>query len=131
MKLIVIESPYGTNPDGTRADPETVQRNVEYAKQCMLYVINLGYAPYASHLLFTQVLNDATPAERLLGITAGFEWGNHADEVYVFEDYGISPGMRLGIERARAAKQPVTFISLKNINGNNKTILPSDFTDQT
>ena len=41
------------------------------------------------------------PEERQLGIEAGFEWGKAAEKTVVYEDYGVSRGMQLGIEAAR------------------------------
>ncbi len=40
-----------------------VERNVEYAKRLTLHVLNLGYAPMVSHLLYTQMLDDTIPEE--------------------------------------------------------------------
>jgi hypothetical protein len=73
-----------------------------------------GDAPYASHLLFDQegVLNDLLPAERELGITAGFAWGEVADLTAVYVDRGISDGMRRGIASAENQSRPVEFRSL-------------------
>ena len=35
MILVVIESPYGTNHDGSRADAATIDRNLRYLRACM------------------------------------------------------------------------------------------------
>jgi hypothetical protein len=107
VKRVIIESPFGTNPDGTRADVATVGRNIAYAQRAMLWCLRKGWAPYGSHLLYPQCLNDATPAERELGINAGFAWGMVADLVIVFADYAITPGMLRGIKRAEIARQDV------------------------
>lgn len=107
MKRVIIESPFGTNPDGSRADIPTVDRNIEYAQRAMLWCLRKGWAPYGSHLLYPQCLNDATPAERELGITAGFAWGKVAQMVIVFGDYGITPGMLRGIKRAEEDGQSI------------------------
>lgn len=66
-----------------------------------------GEAPFASHRLYPGILDDDVPAERRLGIEAGLAWGQCADATVVYEDLGISPGMALGIERARAEGRPV------------------------
>lgn len=112
MRLVVIESPFGTNPDGSRADPETVERNLVYARRAMLWCLRRAWPPYGSHLLYPQCLNDATPEERELGIQSGFEWGKMADAVLVFTDYGITPGMLRGIDRAREAGQLVEHVKI-------------------
>jgi len=94
MIRAIIESPYG----GT---PEEVERNTVYARRCMLWALQQGYAPFLSHLLYTQVLNDNNPEERKLGIEAGFAWREFADITLVFLDYGATKGMRLGIRDAK------------------------------
>lgn len=43
-RLVVVESPYAGD----------VERNVAYAKRCVLDCLKRGEAPYASHLFFTQ-----------------------------------------------------------------------------
>lgn len=99
MRRVIIESPYAGD----------VERNTEYARKCMRDSLMRGEAPYASHLLYTQpyVLDDKIPDERKLGIEAGFVWGEVADATVVYIDYGITPGMQKGIERAIAAGHPV------------------------
>lgn len=69
MRRVYVESPYGSN------DPETIRRNIEYARACLCDCLLRGEAPFASHLLYTQVLRDEVPEERELGMEAGFSWG--------------------------------------------------------
>lgn len=61
-----------------------------------------GEAPIASHLLFPQVLDDANPEQRALGIAAGTAWmvKGVCDAVVVYIDRGISNGMREAINLA-------------------------------
>jgi hypothetical protein len=110
VKRVVIESPLGRSAiDGKRIEPGTpeFEANVSYARLAMLDSLKRGEAPYGSHLLYPQCLNDATPEEREMGIQAGFAWGAAADLVAVYVDRGITEGMRRGIERAEAAGQTV------------------------
>jgi|ERR1019366_3994791 hypothetical protein len=102
MRLVVIESPYA----GDR------EKNVRYAKACMLDSLKRGEAPYASHLLYTQVLEDSVLEERLQGMYAGFAWGVKADLVAVYTDLGTSEGMKAGIERAINFGQIVVYRQL-------------------
>lgn len=104
MKLVVVESPYGSNPDGSRADALTVERNVRYARAAVADCLRRGEAPLASHLLYPQpgVLDDGDPEERKLGMEAGFAWGAAAELVVAYIDLGWTAGMKLGVERARA-----------------------------
>jgi len=73
MKVrVVIESPYGTRPDGTRCTPAEVARNERYLDRCIRDSIDRGEAPYASHGFFTKPgrLDDTKPEQRRQGIEA-------------------------------------------------------------
>lgn len=109
MRLVVIESPYGTLVDGTRCTLDQVGENVAYARACVKNCLERGEAPYASHLLYTQsgILNDSLPDQRKLGMEAGFAWGRMAELVAVYTDLGITSGMRRGIELALERGQVV------------------------
>lgn len=93
---IVIESPLSA------PDRDGIERNKDYAKRAVVDSLRRGEAPYASHLLFDQpgILNELLPEERELGMQCGFIWGAAADKVAVYADYGISGGMRRGIDMA-------------------------------
>lgn len=92
--LVVIESPYAGD----------VAVNLEYARAAMRDSLLRGEYPIASHLLYTQpgILDDKLAEERALGIEAGLAWGVHASRSIVYTDRGVSDGMRIGIDRARA-----------------------------
>lgn len=93
IRLVILESPYAGDVNG----------NLEYGRQCLRDSLMRGEAPIASHLLYTQALDDKIPAERARGIEAGHAWLARADAVVVYLDKGISPGMDKGIERAMLA----------------------------
>lgn len=90
--LVIIESPYAGD----------VERNLRYLRAALRDCLMRGESPFASHALYTQdgVLDDSVPEERALGIEAGLQWATMADRTVVYEDLGVSPGMRLGIDRA-------------------------------
>lgn len=96
MRRVVVESPYSA------PTPEGIERHVEYARACLRDCIRRGEAPIASHLLLTQpgVLDDADPLERETGMRAGWAWIDQADAVVVYEDLGVSSGMRGGMATA-------------------------------
>lgn len=104
MRRVVIESPY----NGNRALHEA------YAREAMLDCLRRGEAPFASHLLYPQVLDDDTPEDRRLGMAVGFEWGRAADAVVVYMDLGFSAGMASGIERATRAGKIIEYRYLRN-----------------
>lgn len=107
MKLVVIESPF----KGTERE---MAQYVAYLQAAMHDCLMRGEAPYASHGLYTQpgVLDDTIPAERELGIQAGFAWRQVAQLTAVYDDFGLSNGMRYGIKDADKRGVIVTYRSL-------------------
>ena len=99
MEKVIIESPFAGD----------TERNILYLKECMKDCFKRGEAPFASHLLYTQILDDLIPNERTLGIEAGLEWGKVSDKVVVYQDYGLSHGMKLGIDRAIKEKRKIEY----------------------
>lgn len=89
-RLVLLESPYAGETG----------RHVEFARKCLRDSLDRGEAPMASHLLYTQVLNDGDRNERAAGINAGHAWLHRADAVVVYTDLGISDGMKAGIATA-------------------------------
>lgn len=106
MNLVIIESPYSGD----------VEKNIKYARECLLDSLRRGEAPYASHLLYTQVLDDTALDQRHQGMEAGFAWGTKADMVAVYTDLGISDGMRFGVKRA--LENGIPHIEYRTIYGN-------------
>ena len=101
---VLIESPYAGD----------VARNERYARACLADSLARGEAPFASHLLYTQpgVLDDTNPEERAQGIEAGLRWGAASQLTAVYDDLGITEGMRQGIARAKAEGRPVVVRQL-------------------
>lgn len=102
-RVVQFESPFGA------PDADGIVRNVAYALIGMRDSLHRGEAPFASHLLYTQMLDDAVPAERHMGIIAGLAIGENAEATVVYEDLGISRGMQLGIDHALELERPVEY----------------------
>jgi hypothetical protein len=102
MKRVLVESPYAGN----------VVRNTAYLKAALKDCLARGESPYASHMFFTQFLDDTVPEERALGIEAGLAWGAAAEVTAVYEDLGISSGMKYGITRAEFHDRPIEYRSI-------------------
>lgn len=83
MRLVIIESPYAGE----------VERNIGYLKNCLKDSLARGEAPFASHLFYTQFLDDSKPEERKLGIDAGLAWRRVAQLRVFYVDFGWSGGM--------------------------------------
>lgn len=75
-----------------------IRRNVAYAQDAMRHSIAQGEAPFASHLLYPQVLNDDIPGDREIGLACEHRWLPWADKLVVYIDLGISPGMQRAID---------------------------------
>jgi len=103
MTPVILESPYSGD----------VPRNIRYARLCLRdCILNYTEAPYASHLLYTQALDDTFPEERTLGIQAGFQWSAVTWEEQplrrvFYVDFGWSRGMLLGKQDAIERGQEV------------------------
>jgi len=106
--IVIIESPYA----GDRNE------NILYARRAMLDSLRRGESPFASHLLYPQVLDDDTPNDRELGMVAGFRLYAVASICAVYADMGVSPGMLRGIEQARLHNVPVLYRMIGYAQGN-------------
>ncbi len=94
MRRVIIESPFVGD----------IERNTRYLRACLADCLQRGEAPFASHGLYTQpgVLDDQDPAQRELGLLAGFAWHAMADATVVYTDLGMTPGMIEGMKHAQA-----------------------------
>lgn len=97
MRRVQIISPFrGQTPAEQR-------RNVAYAQAAMLDCLGRDEAPFAPHLLYPAVLDESEPEQRAQGIVAGVAWLVVAECVAVYEDLGVSEGMRAELRAAAAA----------------------------
>lgn len=96
---VILESPYAGDVD----------RNMRYLSACIQHSLLCAEAPFASHLMYTQALDDGDPRQREIGIKAGLAWGMLAVMVVVYEDLGISSGMQMGIDNALKNGKPLQY----------------------
>lgn len=101
MRKVIVESPFRGSTDAENAE------YVAYARRAIKDCLDRGEAPFASHLLYTQVLDDSCPQERMQGIDAGLAWGQVSEATVVYKDYGVSSGMHLGIRNAERQQRRV------------------------
>ena len=64
-EFILLESPFAGD----------VEANKKYAAEAVRDSLRRGEAPFASHLFYTQFLDDDIPAERSLGIERAHKEG--------------------------------------------------------
>jgi len=97
MKRVVIESPYAG----------AVEANLEYLQECIRDSLSRGEAPFASHQMYTDALDDRVPEQRKLGINAGFIWWVEAELIVFYLDHGMSDGMAAA--KLRCTKTGIPF----------------------
>ena len=106
-RLVYVESPYASG-----ADASLHRLHMAYLKDCLDDCFARGEYPYASHAMFPHIFGDDEPLRSLL-MECGFAWGRTAATVtVVYQDLGVSPGMALGINRARKDDRPIEYRSL-------------------
>lgn len=103
--FVILESPFAGD----------MERNRKYAILCLRDSLLRGESPFASHILYTEALDDLKPWERDLGITAGLEIGKCASKTVVYTDLGISRGMHYGIICAKELGRPIEYRSIKKV----------------
>ncbi len=89
MKCVYICAPLGGN---TKENLKKVRRYTEYALRC-------GVSPVVPHF-YAECLDDAKPAEREMGMSAGLALLWLSDEMWVFGDT-VTSGMRNEIQFCR------------------------------
>ena len=87
-KVVFVSSPYAGN----------VPYNVAVARAAARNVIEAGCVPVVPHLYIPQVLDDAVPAERDLGLSLALGLLARCDEMWVFGE--PSAGMRMELDEA-------------------------------
>ena len=103
-KLVYIASPYAGD----------IEANVEFARAACRYAIHEGMLPFAPHLLYPQVLDDAVPKERELGIELGIRMLKLCDELWLCGER-LSEGMAREMAEARRIGIPVRRIDSRAI----------------
>lgn len=113
MIRTVIESPFGRNVDGSKCTPAEYARNVRYLNRALEHSIAMGdEAPYASHRFYPGLLDDTNAEHRALGMKMGLVWSEVAQKVAVYQDHGVTPGMRAALAQHRERGIIVVFRSI-------------------
>jgi hypothetical protein len=105
-KLTIIESPYKATPYYTE------EQHRLYLLHCIEDSVRRGEAPFASHHLLPEVLDDDDAYERAVGIRCGFAWGVNAHLIAVYQDFGLSQGMRDAIKYYTNLQKPIEWRKL-------------------
>jgi hypothetical protein len=105
-KLTIIESPYKATPYYTE------EQHRLYLLHCIEDSVRRGEAPFASHHLLPEVLDDDDAYERAVGIRCGFAWGVNAHLIAFYQDFGLSQGMRDAIKYYTNLQKPIEWRKL-------------------
>lgn len=87
-----------------------IRRNTQNAKRYLKFAVDKGAIPFAPHLLYPLVLNEADPAQRELGMFFGLVWLGKCDELWVFGSC-ISPGMTVEIDKGKRRLMPIRYFT--------------------
>lgn len=108
--VCIVESPF-------RADSLAgIELNRLYAIKACQDCLRRQEVPYASHLLFPQMLDEMKPEEREAGLTAGYAMWWCARRIAFYVDRGWSPGMERALVRAKTKFFAIEYRSLENGN---------------
>ncbi len=113
MKRVVIESPYAGDEEANKV----------YRQVVICHSIKQWEAPFASHQMYTDALNDDDLYQRLIGCGAGYTWMKIADLVAFYMDRGFSSGMKSALYKAVDYSLPIQF---RWINGPVPATWPDD-----
>lgn len=104
----ILESPFRAEDEGQHAT------HVLYARWLMVQLMCMGYAPIASHLLYTLMLDDANEPSRARAIQCGLDLADALGDVPVFlgAEYGVSDGMELAIEHHRMRGRDIEHLPM-------------------
>lgn len=97
-KIVFICSPYAGD----------IVANTIKAREYAAFAIRQGMVPIAPHLLYPQVLHEADPLEREIGLHCGLASLQHCDELWAFGGQ-TSEGMKKEIAIARERQIPLRF----------------------
>jgi hypothetical protein len=106
LRRVIIESPCSGDMTG----------HAGYLARCLRDSIQRAEAPIASHGLFafSMVLDDDKVADRNAGMYAGWAWIEVTEAVVVYDDLGITEGMKRAILLAEHIGKPVEYRSLNS-----------------
>lgn len=82
--------------------------NTLKAIRYMRFAVARGAIPFAPHLLYPQVFDEADSEEREIGLSLGVTWLQRCDELWVFGQH-ISDGMAREISRAMRITIPIRY----------------------
>ena len=87
-----------------------IQNNTIKTQRYLKFAADHGAIPFAPHLLYPQILDENSAAQRELGLFFGMVWLCKCDELWVFGDT-ISAGMAQEIAKAKKRRMPIRYFN--------------------
>ncbi len=84
-----------------------VQRNVARARLYCAFAVAQDCMPIAPHLLYPQFMDDNNGSQRETAMVFALDLMKRCEELWIFDENGISEGMRKEIEQATDAKHAI------------------------
>jgi hypothetical protein len=95
VKTIMVVSPFRASATRSRF------QHLEHAKKLCELAARAGVAPFASHVFYPLFLDEDSERDREIGLECEHAWLEWADQVWVWDDWGISSGMNRAIGKAQ------------------------------
>jgi peroxiredoxin len=103
VKTVMVISPFRASATRSRF------QHLEHAKKLCALAARSGAAPFASHVFYPQFLNEDDDEDRQLGLDCEKVWIAGCNELWVWDAWGISDGMKSAILFAKSRGVPVRF----------------------
>ena len=95
MKTVMVISPFRASANRTR------EQHLKHAKKLCELACRAGHAPFASHVFYPLFLDEDSERDREIGLGCEHAWLQLSDEIWVWDDWGISSGMKSAIGQAQ------------------------------
>ena len=87
-RRVFILSPYRAS------EARSAEEHAAHATRLVKAALAAGFAAFAPHLFYPLFLDDLIQADRDAGIDSGIAWMLGSDQVWIWDLWGISEGMR-------------------------------------
>jgi hypothetical protein len=95
VKTVMVVSPFRASANRTR------EQHLAHAKKLCELAARAGVAPFASHVFYPLFLDEDSEKDREIGLVCEHEWLGQCDELWIWDDWGISSGMKRAIGKAQ------------------------------
>nr|VFK50217.1 MAG: hypothetical protein BECKTC1821D_GA0114238_10948 [Candidatus Kentron sp. TC] len=92
-----------------------IENNAALARALCAKAIDEGFAPFAPHLLYPDILGGDEPPKRDTGIECGLAFLECCSEVWIPTDGVTSVGMEHEIKQAKMLGLPIRQVQLKQV----------------